>query len=92
MWAQRQGHPGTEGATWEELSIAFLQELRTSFMESDRMERLAMPGMAEMRVEMIVVATALVGLVLEQTDIGEARGSKFALKEGVIGEMALSEE
>ena len=90
MWAQRHNRPHPEDETWGPLPVAFLQELRTSFMESDRMERLAMPGMAEMRVDMLVVATALVGLVLGQTGIKEARGSKFALKEGVLADLEMA--
>lgn len=47
-------------------------------------ERMQIPGMIEMRVEMIVVACALINFVLEKLMIKEIRISAFSLKEGVL--------
>ncbi|NDK57299.1 Ppx/GppA phosphatase family protein [Pontibacter fetidus] len=50
-------------------------------------ERLAIPGMLEMRVDMIVLATILVDFVLENYKLQEIRVSSYALKEGVLQQM-----
>jgi exopolyphosphatase / guanosine-5'-triphosphate,3'-diphosphate pyrophosphatase len=50
-------------------------------------ERLAIPGMLEMRVDMIVLATIVVDFVLENYKLHEIRVSSYALKEGVLQQM-----
>jgi len=50
----------------------------------NRRERLEIPGMAEMRVDMIVVACWLIKYVLDICSIKKIRVSAFALKEGVL--------
>ena len=60
-----------------------LQEL----MQKNRVERLAMSGMVEMRVDMIVVAAWLIQFVLEELGIKKLRVSAYALKEGVLQEL-----
>jgi exopolyphosphatase/guanosine-5'-triphosphate,3'-diphosphate pyrophosphatase len=42
------------------------------------------PGMVEMRVEMIVVACILLSSVLTQFRLNDIRVSAYALKEGVL--------
>ena len=56
-------------------------------LKKDRSERLAIPGMVEMRVDMIVVASWLIQFVLIELDIKDLRVSAYALKEGVLREM-----
>ena len=63
-----------------------LQEL----MLKNRAERLAMSGMVEMRVDMIVVAAWLIQFVLEKLGIKKLRVSAYALKEGVLQELITS--
>ena len=60
-----------------------LQEL----LQKNRAERLAIPGMIEMRVDMIVVAAWLIEFVLTELDLKALRVSAYALKEGVLREM-----
>ena len=60
-----------------------LQDLLTK----NRTERLAIPGMIEMRVDMIVVAAWLVQFVLTELDLKKLLVSAYALKEGVLREM-----
>ncbi len=60
-----------------------LQEL----MLKNRAERLAMSGMVEMRVDMIVVAAWLIRFVLDALEIKALRVSAYALKEGVLQEL-----
>lgn len=50
-------------------------------------ERLLIPGMIELRVDMIVVAVCLVDYVLKTYGIRAMQVSKYALKEGVLAEL-----
>lgn len=47
-------------------------------------ERRAVPGMSEMRVDMIVVAGELISHVMQTCDISKMRVSAFSLKEGAL--------
>ncbi|MEM9895257.1 MAG: exopolyphosphatase [Bacteroidota bacterium] len=49
-------------------------------------ERLAIPGMIEMRVEMIVVASILINYLTKRLSFSKVRVSSFALKEGILFE------
>ncbi len=49
-----------------------------------RSERLAIKGMIEMRVDMIVVACALIDYLIKTLNIQSLRVSAYALKEGVL--------
>jgi len=50
----------------------------------NRQERMNVPGMIEMRVDMIVVASILIHFVNQKLDIKNIRVSAYALKEGVL--------
>jgi len=52
-------------------------------------ERLAIPGMLEMRVDMIVLASIAVDFVLQQYQLQEIRVSAYALKEGVLQQVLI---
>lgn len=64
---------------------AYLQ-MHNEIVRKTREERLAIPGMIEMRVDMIVVSSYLISLVLDHANINRITTSSFALKEGVISE------
>ncbi len=53
-------------------------------ISKNREERLKIPGMIPMRVDMIVVAFVLIKFILENLSIRELRISAYALKEGVL--------
>lgn len=53
-------------------------------VRKNRTERLAIPGMIEMRVEMIVVASVLVNHLISRLNLNDIRVSAYALKEGVL--------
>jgi len=53
-------------------------------ISKDREQRLNMPGMIEMRVDMIVVACILINYVLKNYKFKEIRVSSYALKEGIL--------
>ncbi|MDN3668314.1 exopolyphosphatase [Echinicola jeungdonensis] len=62
---------------------AFAQKLVTL----NKAQRLEIPGMIPMRVDMIVVATCLIEYILKFVDADELICSHFALKEGVISKL-----
>ncbi|WP_436517438.1 Ppx/GppA phosphatase family protein [Ekhidna sp. To15] len=53
-------------------------------IEKNREQRLAIPGMIEMRVDMIVVACVLVDFIVDKLNLKDVRISAFALKEGIL--------
>lgn len=53
-------------------------------LQKNKTERLAIPGMAEMRADMIVVACCLINFVLTKYHLSTIHVSAYALKEGVL--------
>jgi exopolyphosphatase/guanosine-5'-triphosphate,3'-diphosphate pyrophosphatase len=70
-----------------EISLKDYYKLHKALIRSTKEERLAMPGMEPVRVEMIVAATIFVSFVLRSCGISNLHHSEFALKEGVISEL-----
>jgi len=70
-----------------EISLKDYYRLHKTLVRSTREERLAMPGMEPVRVEMIVAATIFVSFVIRDCQISHLYHSEFALKEGVISEL-----
>lgn len=66
------------------LPIESFNEIYQELLKKTREERLQIPGMIEMRVDMIVVACALVDFIIKEIGIQKLRVSAFALKEGVL--------
>jgi len=58
--------------------------LYNEILSKDREQRLNMPGMIEMRVDMIVVACILINYVLKNHKFKDIRVSSYALKEGIL--------
>lgn len=58
--------------------------LHDDIIKSTRQQRLSMPGMIEMRADMMVLAVILIKLVFERINVRQMIQSSFALKEGVI--------
>ncbi|GAB2786987.1 hypothetical protein GCM10027275_34490 [Rhabdobacter roseus] len=52
-------------------------------------ERLQLPGMIELRVDMIVVAVCLIDYLLRAYELRQMRVSTYALKEGVLAQKGL---
>lgn len=77
-----------ENATELPLSYQAFQNMLADFSQKTREERLRIPGMIEMRVDMIVVASWLIHYVLETYQLKEIRISSFALKEGLLVRLA----
>jgi exopolyphosphatase/guanosine-5'-triphosphate,3'-diphosphate pyrophosphatase len=56
----------------------------------NRQDRLEIPGMIEMRVDMIVVACCLIKFLLEKHPFNRIRVSTYSLKEGVLAYLSES--
>lgn len=76
------------------LTLAGFYEIFEELLKKDRAERMLIPGMIEMRVDMIVVACCLIRYLLRHHSFERIRVSTYSLKEGVlatlIGEMKLT--
>ena len=59
-------------------------DIHEEIIHKDRIQRLAIPGMIELRVEMIVVASCLINFILKKYNILNLRVSTYALKEGLL--------
>jgi exopolyphosphatase/guanosine-5'-triphosphate,3'-diphosphate pyrophosphatase len=66
------------------LTLPGFYEVYKELLVRDRAARLLIPGMIEMRVDMIVVACCLVRYILEKHDFDRIRVSTYSLKEGVL--------
>lgn len=66
------------------LTIQGFEEIYTDLIQKDRNARMAIPGMIEMRVDMIVVACCLIRFLLDQHRFTSIRVSSYAMKEGIL--------
>lgn len=66
------------------LPISVFQSIYGDLIQKNRQERLAIPGMVDMRVDMIVVASALIHFLIKTLNLTGLRVSAYALKEGVL--------
>ncbi|GAB4236718.1 MAG: hypothetical protein Tsb0034_11480 [Ekhidna sp.] len=73
-----------EKATELPFTIDAFDTIYPHLIAMPREERLKIPGMIEMRVEMIVVASVLIRFILDELNIRDIRVSAFALKEGIL--------
>lgn len=71
----------------DELSLSCFYEIYEELLRKNRQERLAIPGMLEMRVDMIVVAVILIDYLLENYSMNRIRVSAYALKEGMLRQL-----
>jgi len=70
-----------------ELSLSCYYEMHEDILRKNREERLAIPGMLAMRVDMIVVAMVLIDFILENYAFNKIRVSAHALKEGMLQQL-----
>ena len=69
------------------LSIPGFYEIYEQLTHKTRSERLLIPGMIEMRVDMIVVACCLIHFILSKNQFRTIRVSSYSLKEGVLASL-----
>lgn len=68
------------------LTVESFHKSYGELVSKNRADRLAVPGMIEMRVDMIVVACCLLKLVIDRHPFGSIRVSTWSLKEGALVE------
>lgn len=78
----KRNHP------WEEITFEHFKEIHQDFIRYNLPQRLAMPGMIEMRADMMPLASILVNEVLKHHAFKNLYISHFALKEGVLEDIA----
>lgn len=66
------------------LPIKAYHDIHRELLIKDKQERLQIPGMVTMRVDMIVVASCLISYVLEHLAIAHVKVCAYALKEGLL--------
>jgi exopolyphosphatase/guanosine-5'-triphosphate,3'-diphosphate pyrophosphatase len=69
------------------LTLSAFQEIHAELISCNRAERMKIPGMIEMRVDMIVVASCLIKFLLDRYTFRQVRVSTYSLKEGVLASM-----
>jgi exopolyphosphatase / guanosine-5'-triphosphate,3'-diphosphate pyrophosphatase len=69
------------------LALSTFQRQFKELTRKTRQERLAIPGMLAMRVDMIVVAVTAIDWTLEKYNLEKIRVSAYALKEGMLAEL-----
>ncbi len=73
------------------ISLAGFEEMYQDIILKEKAARMKIPGMIELRVDMIVVAVILIHFLLEQFDLKEIRVSTYSLKEGVLNRILQGE-
>lgn len=81
---QREGIASTESDPELPLTFSAFDEIYSELITKNREQRLAIPGMIEMRVDMIVVACCLIRFILENHTFNNIRVSSYSLKEGAL--------
>ena len=83
--------PKNFGATELPISLSGFDEIHQSILKKDRNQRLDIPGMVTMRVDMIVVASSLINYLLKKYNFDKLRISAYALKEGLLDRLTVSQ-
>jgi exopolyphosphatase/guanosine-5'-triphosphate,3'-diphosphate pyrophosphatase len=66
------------------LTFGAFDKIYTHIISKNRKERMQIPGMIEMRVDMIVVACCLIKFIVDRFMFEQIRVSSYSLKEGVL--------
>jgi len=86
----RNGIPYKEGQPETPLSVESFHTIHAELLQKNREERMEIPGMIAMRVDMIVVASCLIDFLLNSHSFNKIRVSSYSLKEGVLASMMQS--
>ncbi|MBD2756885.1 Ppx/GppA phosphatase family protein [Spirosoma validum] len=89
MWyMHEQGRlPNPEQVTFT-LPVTEFYRAYELLITKNHAERMQIPGMIELRVDMIVVAVCLIDYVLKTYNVSQIRTSTYSLKEGVLASLA----
>jgi exopolyphosphatase / guanosine-5'-triphosphate,3'-diphosphate pyrophosphatase len=72
------------------LTLEGFYDIHREILLKNRAQRMEIPGMIEMRVDMIVVACCLIRFLLEKHTFNRIRVSTYSLKEGVLAHLSRS--
>ena len=75
-----------------ELPVEEYEAIHRMILSKNKEERLLIPGMIPMRVDMIVVASSLIEFILRYIEVDFITCSHFALKEGAIASLLIPEQ
>jgi exopolyphosphatase / guanosine-5'-triphosphate,3'-diphosphate pyrophosphatase len=78
--------PSTEQVYFD-LPISEFYDSFLKLVSNNHEDRMALAGMKELRVDMIVVGVCLIDFVLKRFDIQQIKVSNYALKEGVLSKL-----
>ena len=86
--ALKHGYNRLENSQSEwDLPIEAFYRIYREILPMNHAQRLAIPGMIEMRADMIVVALILIDFVLQEYNLERINVSGYALKEGMLQEL-----
>ena len=89
MWFMHErGHLPPPDQTAFDLPVTEFYRSYELLISRTHAERMQLPGMIELRVDMIVVAVCLIDYVLKTYGIAQIRTSSYALKEGVLSSLS----
>ena len=86
-WHQLHGSFPDKGIVSFDLPMSSFSDSLQKIISADRAARMALPGMIELRVDMIVVGVYLIHFILKKYGIEEIKVSTYALKEGVLSKI-----
>jgi exopolyphosphatase / guanosine-5'-triphosphate,3'-diphosphate pyrophosphatase len=89
--AKNNGNISVNQPIASQLPVESFYDSYYTFLEFDRNQRLEIPGMIELRVDMIVVASVLIDYCIKACGINEILVSNYALKEGVLAKICKNE-
>ncbi len=84
IYSLKAGIERPKEATEYPLTMEAFREIYLELIAKNKEERLAIPGMIALRVDMITVACELVNFVINKLALEHIRVSGYALKEGVL--------
>ena len=84
IYSQASNIERNPNATEYPLTMEAFFQIYEDILRKNREERMKIPGMISLRVDMIVVACSLISYVLTEYNIKNIRVSSFALKEGLL--------
>ena len=88
MWFMHErGHLPPPDQTAFDLPVAEFYHTYELLISRNHAERMQLPGMIELRVDMIVVAVCLIDYVLKTYGLTQIKTSTYALKEGVLASL-----
>ena len=87
FYMKTQGHLPPLEQSYFELPISEFYDSFLKLVSRNHEERMALAGMIELRVDMIVVGVCLIDFILKRFAIQQIKVSTYALKEGVLSKI-----